>query len=129
MSAPLDLPGVSEWARRWWDMLPQAYQRMDAEQNPELGGYPLLRFLGGAAAVLLLLFGAGTLVQRGAARLPRPRGVLPRLALANVHRPGAMTRQLVVALGLGPVATGAAMIDLTSRCADRTHRSRLRTGG
>ena len=58
-------------------------------------------FLGGAAAVLLLLFGAGTLVQRGAARLPRPKGVLPRLALANVHRPGAMTRQLVVALGLG----------------------------
>lgn len=49
MSAPLDLPGVSEWARRWWDMLPQAYQRMDAEQNAEMGGYPLLRFLGGAA--------------------------------------------------------------------------------
>ena len=58
-------------------------------------------FLGGAAAVLLLLFGAGTLVRRGAARLPRPRKVLPRLALSNLHRPGAMTRQLVVALGLG----------------------------
>ena len=49
MSAPLDLPGVSEWARRWWDMLPQAYQRADAAQNAELGGYPLQRFLGGAA--------------------------------------------------------------------------------
>lgn len=60
-----------------------------------------LGFLGGAAVVLLLLFGLGTLVKRVAARLPRPNGVLPRLALANVHRPGAMTRQLVVALGLG----------------------------
>ncbi|MCG2841423.1 FtsX-like permease family protein [Sandaracinobacter sp. RS1-74] len=60
-----------------------------------------LGFLGGAAAVLALLFALGTLVKWGAARLPRPSGVLPRLALANVHRPGAMTRQLVVALGLG----------------------------
>lgn len=60
-----------------------------------------LGFLGGALLVLLLLFGLGTLVQRTAARLPRPRRVLPRLALANMHRPGAMTRQLVVALGLG----------------------------
>ncbi len=60
-----------------------------------------LGFLGGAAVVLLLLFGLGTAVKYMAARLPRPRRVLPRLALANVHRPGAMTRQLVVALGLG----------------------------
>jgi putative ABC transport system permease protein len=60
-----------------------------------------LGFLGGAAVVLLLLFGLGTLVTIVAKRLPRPRAVLPRLALANLHRPGAMTRQLVVALGLG----------------------------
>ncbi len=60
-----------------------------------------LGFLGGAAVVLLLLFAMGTLVIRAAQRLPRPKGVLARLALANVHRPGAMTRQLVVALGLG----------------------------
>lgn len=60
-----------------------------------------LGFLGGAAVVLLLLFGLGTLVTFVARRLPRPRRVLPRLALANLHRPGAMTRQLVVALGLG----------------------------
>lgn len=60
-----------------------------------------LGFLGGAAVVLLLLYGLGSLVKWLAARAPRPRRVLPRLALANLHRPGAMTRQLVVALGLG----------------------------
>jgi putative ABC transport system permease protein len=60
-----------------------------------------LGFLAGAGVVLLLLFGLGTLVTFVARRLPRPKRVLPRLALANLHRPGAMTRQLVVALGLG----------------------------
>ena len=60
-----------------------------------------LGFLAGAGVVLLLLFGLGTLVMIVARRLPRPKAVLPRLALANLHRPGAMTRQLVVALGLG----------------------------
>lgn len=60
-----------------------------------------LGFLAGAGVVLGLLFLLGSLVRRLAARLPRPKRVLPRLALANLHRPGAMTRQLVVALGLG----------------------------
>jgi putative ABC transport system permease protein len=60
-----------------------------------------LGFIGGACALLLLLYALGTLVQRLASRAPRPKKVLPRLALANLHRPGAMTRQLVVALGLG----------------------------
>src|SRR3546814_3953161 len=36
-----------------------------------------------------------------AARLPRPRNPLVRLALANLHRPAAQTGKLVVALGLG----------------------------
>lgn len=40
---------VSAWARTWWGLLPQAYQRLDADANPELGGWPLLRFMGGAA--------------------------------------------------------------------------------
>ncbi len=60
-----------------------------------------LGFLAGVGVVLLLLFALGTLVKLVARAAPRPRGVLPRLALANLHRPGAMTRQLVVALGLG----------------------------
>lgn len=60
-----------------------------------------LGFLAGTGVVLLLLFGLGALIRAIAAWLPRPHGVLPRLALTNLHRPGALTRQLVVALGLG----------------------------
>lgn len=60
-----------------------------------------LGFVGAAAALLLLLVGLGWLVQRLASRLPVPRQPLLRLALANLHRPGASTSTLVVALGLG----------------------------
>ena len=60
-----------------------------------------LAFIGGAAALLAALAGLSWLIRWLAARAPRPRGVLARLALANLHRPGAPTRQLVVALGLG----------------------------
>lgn len=60
-----------------------------------------LAFIGAAVALLLLLVALGWLVRRTASRLPRPRRPLPRLALANLHRPGAATGALVVALGLG----------------------------
>jgi putative ABC transport system permease protein len=43
----------------------------------------------------------GALIRWLAAKLPRPRNPLFRLALANLHRPGAQTTRLVVALGLG----------------------------
>jgi putative ABC transport system permease protein len=36
-----------------------------------------------------------------ARRLPRPRRAAPRMALANLHRPGALTPSLVLSLGLG----------------------------
>lgn len=58
-------------------------------------------FLGTAAATLLLLAGFGWAIRWLAARVPRPRAPLARLALANLHRPGAQTAPLVVALGLG----------------------------
>ncbi len=58
-------------------------------------------FLAAVAGVLGLLAGFGWLVQRGAAMIPRPRRPLLRLALAALHRPGARTTTLVVALGLG----------------------------
>ncbi len=67
---------------------------------------PLLAagFLGGAAALFILL----TLLGRGltalAARLPRPRSAIARMALANLHRPGAQTSAMVVALGFGLAA-------------------------
>ncbi len=58
-------------------------------------------FLGAALALLAVLTALAAGIGWLAARVPRPRGVLARLALANLHRPGALTRQLVVALGLG----------------------------
>ncbi|MFL0416038.1 ABC transporter permease [Sphingomonas sp. 179-I 2A4 NHS] len=56
--------------------------------------------LGAVAGVLLLLLALGWGVSRLARRLPRPRRPLFRLALGNLHRPGAQTSALVVALGL-----------------------------
>ncbi|AUW59382.1 ABC transporter permease [Sphingobium sp. SCG-1] len=58
-------------------------------------------FLAAALALLVVLSLFGVLIQRVAARLPRPRHPLARLALANLHRPGAQTGRLIVALGLG----------------------------
>ena len=61
-------------------------------------------FLGGAAAVFALLALIGRGLSWGAARLPRPRRPLVRMALGNLHRPGAQTSALVVALGFALAA-------------------------
>ncbi|WP_240616731.1 FtsX-like permease family protein [Sphingorhabdus sp. YGSMI21] len=58
-------------------------------------------FIGAAAAILLLLTGLGALIRWLASKAPRPKHPLMRLALTSLHRPGAQTGQLVVALGLG----------------------------
>ncbi len=58
-------------------------------------------FIGGALALIAVLAGLAAAIVFLARRAPRPRGLLARLALGNLHRPGAPTRQLVVALGLG----------------------------
>jgi putative ABC transport system permease protein len=60
-----------------------------------------LGFVGATLALVtgLWLLGAG--LRFALARLPRPRRPLLRLAIANLHRPGAQTDRLVVALGLG----------------------------
>ena len=60
-----------------------------------------LAFVGAAFGLLLLLTGIAWLLRVIAMRVPRPKAPLPRLALANLHRPGAQTQALVVALGLG----------------------------
>ncbi|MBA4307128.1 MAG: ABC transporter permease [Sphingopyxis sp.] len=60
-----------------------------------------LAFVGAAFGLLLLLTGIAWLLRFIVIRLPRPNSPLPRLALANLHRPGAQTQALVVALGLG----------------------------
>lgn len=60
-----------------------------------------LYFVLGALATLIVfrLMAAG--VMAGARRLPRPRHPSLRLALANLHRPGATTGSVVTSLGLG----------------------------
>jgi putative ABC transport system permease protein len=58
-------------------------------------------FIASALALLLLLTLLGALIRWTASKLPRPNNPILRLALANLHRPGAQTGRLVVALGLG----------------------------
>lgn len=60
-----------------------------------------LIFIAAAAAAFVLLRVVATGMMAIARRLPRPRAAAPRLALANVHRPGALTPSLVLSLGLG----------------------------
>ncbi len=61
----------------------------------------VMGFLAGAIGLIAVLWGLAAAVKWLAARAPKPKGTLARLALANLHRPGAPTRNLVVALGLG----------------------------
>lgn len=80
-----------------------------------------LGFVAATAALVGGLWQIGLGIRSGLARLPRPRRPLLRLALANLHRPGAQTDRLVVALGLGfslfvalaaiDTSLGAAMTD------------------
>jgi putative ABC transport system permease protein len=60
-----------------------------------------LGFIGATFALLLILYGIAWGIYWTASRLPRPKTPLLRIALANLHRPGAQTQALVVALGLG----------------------------
>ena len=56
--------------------------------------------IGAVLGALLLLLVIGWAIRRIARAAPRPRRPLLRLAVANLHRPGAQTVGLVVALGL-----------------------------
>ncbi|WP_243370050.1 ABC transporter permease [Microvirga solisilvae] len=60
-----------------------------------------LMFVAAAAGSFLLLRIVAMGIMALARRLPRPRRTAPRLALANIHRPGALTPSLVLSLGLG----------------------------
>jgi putative ABC transport system permease protein len=54
-----------------------------------------------ALAVLALLQLVAATSMALARRLPRPRSPVFRLALSNIHRPGALTPSVVLSLGLG----------------------------
>ncbi|MBO0735354.1 MAG: FtsX-like permease family protein [Alphaproteobacteria bacterium] len=60
-----------------------------------------LWFVAAAIATFTLFRVAGMAAVLMARRVPRPRHPMLRLALANLHRPGAPTGQIVLSLGIG----------------------------
>jgi putative ABC transport system permease protein len=58
-------------------------------------------FIVAAAAVFAALELVALLVMAVAKRLPHARAIALRLAIANMHRPGALTPTIVLSLGLG----------------------------
>ncbi len=69
-------------------------------------------FVVGALAAFALLGAAGTAITCIAKRLGRPRRPVWRMAIANLHRPGAPTRAIVLSLGIGlTVLVAAALVE------------------
>ncbi|HVV41495.1 MAG TPA: FtsX-like permease family protein [Nitrobacter sp.] len=58
-------------------------------------------FVVASALVFALLRAVAAGMMAVARRLPRPRATMLRLAIANIHRPGALTPSVVLSLGLG----------------------------
>ncbi|MGB3538101.1 MAG: ABC transporter permease [Mesorhizobium sp.] len=58
-------------------------------------------FVGATLASFLVLRGVAYLVEWLARKSPRARSVALRLAIGNIHRPGALTPSVVLSLGLG----------------------------
>lgn len=96
---------VAPLSRRWREAAPWVGGGLAGIVALALVGapQPLLAaaFLGGAALLLALLALLGRAIRALVVRLPRARSPLLRSALANLHRPGAPTGQLVTALGFG----------------------------
>ncbi|MGH6863985.1 MAG: ABC transporter permease, partial [Methylocella sp.] len=61
----------------------------------------VLIYLGATLAAFVLLRVAALLIMACAKILPHARGVALRLAVGNIHRPGALTSSVVLSLGLG----------------------------
>ena len=57
--------------------------------------------MGVTLAGFVLLRGVALLLMAITRRLPRSRHVVLQLAIANIHRPGALTPSIVLSLGLG----------------------------
>ena len=60
-----------------------------------------LWYIAGAAAAFAVFRLAGALVVAIARRIARPRRIVLRLALVNLHRPGAPTARIILSLGIG----------------------------
>lgn len=75
-----------------------------------------LTYVGGVIAAFLVLRVVGIAVMAGARRIRNLRGTVPRLAVRNIHRPGALTPSVVLSLGLGlTLLVSLALIDLSLR--------------
>ena len=69
-------------------------------------------FMAGSAVTLGILRVASWLIEKTAANAPRPKNALVRMAIANLHRPGAATGAVVISLGLGlTLFAGLALIE------------------
>jgi putative ABC transport system permease protein len=84
-----------------------------------------LWYVGGTLAAFILFRLAGALVVVVARLLPRPARPLLRLALANLHRPGAPTARIVLSLGIGlsvmiavALVEGNLAVEIESRLAE-----------
>lgn len=60
-----------------------------------------IRFVGGSIATLFAFWAVAAIVIRASKALPRPRRTALRIALSNLHRPGASTVGVVMSLGMG----------------------------
>ncbi|MFI4947410.1 MAG: ABC transporter permease [Alphaproteobacteria bacterium] len=85
-----------------------------------------LWYVAGAVAAFVLFSIAGALVVAAARLLPRPAHPLLRLALGNLHRPGAPTARIVLSLGIGlsvmsalALVEGNLGIEIEGRLAER----------
>ena len=83
-------------------------------------------YIGASAAAFVLLVVVARVIMATAKRLPMVRSTELRLAIANIHRPGALTPSVVLSLGLGlSLLVALALIDgnlrreLTATIADK----------
>jgi putative ABC transport system permease protein len=73
-------------------------------------------YLAAAAVSFVILRLVGSLVMIAARRSPRPRSTVAKLALGNIHRPGALTPSVILSLGLGlTLLVALALIDANLR--------------
>lgn len=61
----------------------------------------VLIYMAATLAAFAVLRGASFLIMFGAKKIPHMRNVALRLAIGNIHRPGALTPSVVLSLGLG----------------------------
>ena len=78
--------------------------------------YVALVFIGAAIAAFIILRGVSWMIQRLAKRAPRAGNIPLRMAIGNIHRPGALTPSVVLSLGLGlTLLTSLTLIDQNMR--------------